>query len=86
MQSRLFWEDIPYGLCVLKSVAKMLDVPTPTMDKMIRWHQQFMGKTYLTSDGILNPDLVKKTVRFKVFMKPESSAFVYDDLGGPRSI
>jgi hypothetical protein len=42
---RLFWEDIPYGLCILKNLVEMLgNFPTPAIDFMIRWHQQFMGK------------------------------------------
>jgi hypothetical protein len=42
---RLFWEDIPYGLCILKNLVEMLgNFPTPAIDSMIRWHQQFMGK------------------------------------------
>lgn len=42
---RLFWEDIPYGLCILKNLVEMLgNFPTPGIDFMIRWHQQFMNK------------------------------------------
>lgn len=25
-ESRIFWEDIPYGLCILKDLAKMLNL------------------------------------------------------------
>lgn len=54
--SRLFWEDIPFGLCILKNLAEMLgNLPTPTIDFLIRWHQQFMGVDFLASDGQLNP-------------------------------
>lgn len=55
IKSRLFWEDIPYGLCILKNMAEMLgNIPTPRIDFMIRWHQQFMGVEFLNSDGQLN--------------------------------
>ena len=40
VNSRLFWEDIPYGLCILKDLALKLGFPTPSIDFMIRWHQQ----------------------------------------------
>jgi hypothetical protein len=41
----LFWEDIPYGLCILKNLVELLgNFPTPAIDSMIRWHQQFMDK------------------------------------------
>ncbi|KAI9906484.1 hypothetical protein PsorP6_004808 [Peronosclerospora sorghi] len=53
--SRLFWEDIPYGLCILKNMAEMLgNFPTPRIDFMIRWHQQHMGVEFLKPDGQLN--------------------------------
>lgn len=56
VNSRLFWEDIPYGLCILKNMAEMLgNFPTPRIDFMIRWHQQYMGVEFLGSDSQLNP-------------------------------
>ncbi|OWZ02762.1 hypothetical protein PHMEG_00025617 [Phytophthora megakarya] len=55
LNSRLFWEDIPYGLCILKNMAEMLgNFPTPRIDFMIRWHQQYMGVEFLNPDGQLN--------------------------------
>jgi hypothetical protein len=62
VNTRLFWEDIPYGLCILKNLAELMgNFPTPTIDFLIRWHQQFMGKKYLLDDGQLNPDLLAET-------------------------
>jgi len=52
VNSRLFWEDIPYGLCILKNLAELLNIPTPTIDNMIRWHQQFMGKQFLVGNKL----------------------------------
>uniref|UniRef100_M4BL49 Opine dehydrogenase domain-containing protein n=1 Tax=Hyaloperonospora arabidopsidis (strain Emoy2) TaxID=559515 RepID=M4BL49_HYAAE len=55
VNSRLFWEDIPYGLCILKNMAELLgNFPTPRIDFMIRWHQRHMGVEFLTPDGQLN--------------------------------
>ena len=40
----------------------MLDnIPTPSINKMIWWHQKFMGKVYLKEDGNLNPLLIMET-------------------------
>lgn len=61
MDSRLFWEDIPFGICVLKSIARMLGQQTPSIDVMIYWHQKFMGKQFLLSDGTFNKDLIHET-------------------------
>jgi len=61
VNSRLFFEDIPYGLCILKNLAQFLgNFPTPKIDFMIEWHQQFMNKKYLV-DGQLNMDLIMET-------------------------
>jgi len=38
IDGRLFWEDIPYGLCILKDIAEKLYVPTPYIDLMTEWH------------------------------------------------
>lgn len=59
--SRLFWEDIPFGLVILKDLALMLGLPTPRIDFMIRWHQQFMDKEYLLPNGLLNAKLLPET-------------------------
>ncbi|KAG5183184.1 NAD/NADP octopine/nopaline dehydrogenase [Tribonema minus] len=62
VDTRLFWEDIPFGLCILKNLAELLgNFPTPTIDFLIRWHQQFMGVTYLNADGQLNPLVLQGT-------------------------
>jgi opine dehydrogenase len=61
VNSRLFDEDIPFGLCILKNLAEMLgNFPTPKIDQLIEWHQQFMGKQFLVN-GQLNPKLLVHT-------------------------
>ncbi|CAM9401305.1 unnamed protein product [Phaeothamnion confervicola] len=61
-ESRLFWEDIPFGLCILKNLAEMLgNFPTPAINSMILWHQQFMGREFLAADGQLNPLMLGET-------------------------
>lgn len=62
VNSRLFWEDIPYGLCILKNMAELLgNFPTPRIDFMIRWHQQFMDVKFLCDDNQLNPQEIWRT-------------------------
>ena len=61
VESRFFWEDIPFGLCILRDIGSMLGIATPVFDKFIRWHQQFMGTEFLTSDGKLNPATLAET-------------------------
>eukprot|EP01017_Pseudomicrothorax_dubius_P027425 TRINITY_DN315_c0_g1_i4.p1 TRINITY_DN315_c0_g1~~TRINITY_DN315_c0_g1_i4.p1 ORF type:complete len:415 (+),score=83.93 TRINITY_DN315_c0_g1_i4:39-1283(+) len=52
IDGRLFWEDVPFGLVILKDIADILGVKTPAVDTMIEWHQRFMGKTYITGDKL----------------------------------
>jgi hypothetical protein len=55
---RYFQDDIPYGLCVFRYLADLVDVPTPEMDSLILWGQEIMQKEYLV-DGKLNGKDVK---------------------------
>ncbi|CAD8087854.1 unnamed protein product [Paramecium sonneborni] len=60
-EARIFWEDIPYGLCILKDLSEMLGLQTPGTDKMIEWHQKFMNKEYIQKNSKLNRTLLKET-------------------------
>jgi hypothetical protein len=53
LESRYFWEDIPYGLCVLKNFGDIFGVPIPNTEKIIRWAQKFMGIKFINSDNTL---------------------------------
>ncbi|CDI82731.1 opine dehydrogenase, putative [Eimeria acervulina] len=57
---RLFQEDVPSGMCVLRGIAELVGVPTPTIDMMIEWHQKFMNIEFL-KDGKLNPKTIHLT-------------------------
>lgn len=35
LNARFFWEDIPYGLCILKNYGEVFGVPTPSCDRHI---------------------------------------------------
>eukprot|EP00357_Protocruzia_adherens_P017510 CAMPEP_0115006692 /NCGR_PEP_ID=MMETSP0216-20121206/20666_1 /TAXON_ID=223996 /ORGANISM="Protocruzia adherens, Strain Boccale" /LENGTH=431 /DNA_ID=CAMNT_0002373353 /DNA_START=13 /DNA_END=1308 /DNA_ORIENTATION=+ len=60
VKSRLFWEDVPYGLCILRNMADMLDLQVPNVNKQIEWHQKFMGVQFL-KDGKLNMEVMNTT-------------------------
>jgi len=47
LQARFFWEDVPFGLCILKDIAQLVGVKTPHMDKQIIFHQKFMPVKYV---------------------------------------
>lgn len=59
--TRFFYEDIPFGLCILRNIGELMGIETPVFDRHIRWFQQWMNKEYLTADGKLNEELIPET-------------------------
>ena len=54
--TRLFSDDIPYGLCILKEYAQMLQIDTPWIDVIVEWHQKLMGKEYIVNGKLVGKD------------------------------
>eukprot|EP00420_Gonyaulax_spinifera_P005696 CAMPEP_0197923718 /NCGR_PEP_ID=MMETSP1439-20131203/94484_1 /TAXON_ID=66791 /ORGANISM="Gonyaulax spinifera, Strain CCMP409" /LENGTH=152 /DNA_ID=CAMNT_0043546107 /DNA_START=21 /DNA_END=475 /DNA_ORIENTATION=- len=50
---RYFTEDLPMGLIPLRSIAQLAGVETPTLDRVILWMQERIGKEYI-KDGQLS--------------------------------
>ena len=38
LNARFFWEDVPFGLVILKDIAQLAGVATPHIDKQIIFH------------------------------------------------
>ncbi len=60
--NRYFTEDIPFGLCIYKGIAEILGVKTPTMDTILTWAQEKMGKEYLINEKLLGKDVIETYV------------------------
>lgn len=60
VKARIFTEDIPFGLCVLKGVAELLDIDVPFVTSAIEWHQKLMGKEFVRN-GRLNMEEIAQT-------------------------
>jgi len=45
--ARFFWEDVPFGLVILKDIGRICGVETPNMTKQIVFHQKFMPVKYV---------------------------------------
>jgi len=50
-KARYLAEDVPFGLAVSRTIAKMADVQTPTMDRVLTWAGARLGKDYLGRDA-----------------------------------
>lgn len=61
LQARFFWEDVPFGLCILKDIGQLVGVKTPNIDKQIVFHQKFMPVKYIDEKTFqfLDNDAVK---------------------------
>lgn len=50
-------EDIPFGLVVMKGIAECTGVETPTMDAVIAWAQEKLGKEYVVGSKLTGKDV-----------------------------
>ncbi len=55
--SRFFWEDIPHGLVVVRGIADLVGVNTPTIDEVLTWAQKQMGREYLVDGKLAGKDI-----------------------------
>lgn len=49
--ARFFWEDLPYGLVILKDIANIVGVPSPNITRAIQFHQEYMPVKYVDTNG-----------------------------------
>lgn len=56
VHSYCFSEDISFGLVIVKGVAEIVGVATPTIDRVIGWAQQAMGHDYIHGDRLTGTD------------------------------
>jgi hypothetical protein len=55
--ARYLAEDVPYGLVVLRGIAEIAGVTTPTIDTVITWAQQRLGCQYLLNGALTGADV-----------------------------
>ena len=54
---RYMTEDIPYGLAVIRGIAEIVGLETPSIDKVLSWSQKQMGKEYLVNSKLQGKDI-----------------------------
>jgi len=60
--ARFFWEDVPFGLVILKDIANIAGVQVPHITKQIVFHQKFMPVKYVDErTGDFLPGALKNT-------------------------
>ena len=58
-KARYLSEDVPFGLVVLRGIADLAGVTTPTIDEVIVWAQEHLEKQYLVNGALSGPNLVE---------------------------
>lgn len=56
-QARYLSEDVPCGLVVVRGIAELARVPTPTIDTVIGWAQERLGRCYLEGQSLSGSDV-----------------------------
>ena len=54
---RYLTEDVPYGLVVIQGIAEIVQVDTPSIDKVLLWAQEKLGKEYLVGSKLQGKDV-----------------------------
>jgi len=60
LKYRYIAEDCPTGLCFSKGLAELCEIPTPTIDKVVIWAQQCLGKEWMV-DGKMKGKNISET-------------------------
>lgn len=69
---RFLTEDVPFGLLMFKGLAEILEIKTPSIDKVITWAQKILGEEYIKN---------YKIVKFKNTGCPQNfGIFTIEDL------
>ena len=56
--SRMFTEDFPWGLAVIRSYFEIFGLPSPKMDEVLSWYADFMGLNWFIDGKFVGKDLV----------------------------
>ncbi len=54
---KFFETDLPFGLCVWKDIADMLNIAIPLTDAIIEWNQKLIGKEYIVNGKLCGADV-----------------------------
>ena len=60
--SRMFTEDFPWGLALIRSYADIIGTEAPMMDKLLSWYADYMGYEWYVDGTFAGKDLNKTGV------------------------
>lgn len=59
IDSRMFVEDFPFGVCMFKAFALLVGIDTPLIDKLLQFYSNLSGKRYFKQDGSFDVDIAE---------------------------
>lgn len=62
MESRMFTEDFPWGLAIIRSYCSIFGVNAPTMDILLKWYSDYMKYEWYIGNEFKGKDLVNTGV------------------------
>ncbi len=57
LSSRMFTEDFPWGLLVIRSYFDFFGIEAPMMDKVLKWYSEYMGYNWFIDGQLCGEDL-----------------------------
>lgn len=55
--SKYFTDDIPFSVYIIKALALLVGVKTPTMNSILLWYRKQTGKEYFLEDRNFGKDI-----------------------------
>lgn len=76
-QSRLFSEDFPWGLALIRAYFDFFGIAAPTMDRLLKWYADYMGLEWYVDGSFCGKDLANTGIpqRYGVSTKEELLSF-----------
>lgn len=62
LRSRMFVEDFPFGVCVIKEFSNLTGISTPVVDMLLDWYWKFTGHKYFNGDGTYANEIINTGV------------------------
>lgn len=77
--SRMFTEDFPWGLAIIRSYCEFFNVHAPTMDELLEWYSNYMGLEWYINGKFCGKDLIYTGIpqRYGISTKEELLSFYY---------
>lgn len=68
-ESRMFTEDFPWGLLVIRSYFDFFNISAPTMDKLLKWYSGYMKLEWFVDNKLCGKDLANTGIITKYGVK-----------------